>query len=396
MNGKPALAPSIHRMALVRGNGRGYNAAMTNKATLSAAWDSLWRLRSSHLAPLWARMLLATGVAVVLALALMSIVAVFGRVDYPNWWTRSMLPNILICMCIVFTLLGTLRAAERLLPERFVDRMASVHDLGAGMALSALALFGIILGMTIGFTVVPPLAGFTGNLFISLPAPLTKFAVFLLFVLGANWAWWRSRLRQKALEAQLRLLQAQIEPHFLFNTLANVQSLMDYDAPRAKQMLEAFSDYLRAGLSQLRQVDSTLGAELDMSQTYLELLQIRMQERLVFSIDASEEARAARLPTLLLQPLVENAIHHGLEPKIEGGRVVITAIVNQGRLEVRVADDGMGLNAPRRTLRSGTGMAVANLRARLQTRYAEDAVLTLAPVPGGTEAKLDLPYSVNA
>ena len=401
MNGKPSAAPSIHRMALVSHNRRGYNAAMMNRTTLLAAWDSLWHLRSSHLAPLWARMLLATGVAVALALALMSIVVVFGRVDYPNWWIRSVLPNILICMCIVFTLMGTLRAAEKLLPERLVERMASVRDIRAGMTLSAIALFGIILGMTIGFTVVPPLAGFTGNLFISLPAALTKFAVFLLFVLGANWVWWRSRLRQKALrqealEAQLRLLQAQIEPHFLFNTLANVQSLMDYDAPRAKQMLEAFSDYLRAGLSQLRQIDSTLGAELDMSRTYLELLQIRMQDRLVFSIEASEEARAARLPTLLLQPLVENAIHHGLEPKIEGGRVVITAIVKLGRLEVRVTDDGMGLDAPRRSLRSGTGMALANLRARLQTRYADDAVLTLAPMAGGTEAKLDLPCSVSA
>ncbi len=224
--------------------------------------------------------------------------------------------------------------------------------------------------------------------------------MFLLFVLGVNWAWWRSRLRQKALrqeasEAQLRLLQAQIEPHFLFNTLANVQSLMDVDAPRAKQMLEAFSEYLRAGLGQLRQVDSTLGVELDMARTYLELLQIRMQERLTFSIEASDEARAARLPTLLLQPLVENAIHHGLEPKIEGGRVVITAIVNGGRLEVRVADDGMGLDAPRRSLRAGTGMAVANLRARLQTRFGDQAALTLSPLPSGTEASLNLPYSVN-
>jgi len=377
---------------------------MTIKLTMQSAWGSLWVLRSRHEAPLWARLLLATGIGTALALGLMSIVAVFGRVDRPNWWMASLLPNIVICICIciVFTLLGTLRAAEKLLPEALVERMSSVRDLRAGMCLSAIALFGIILGMTIGFTVVPPLVGFSvWAQFISLPAALTKFAVFLLFVLGANWAWWRSRLRQKALrqeavEAQLRLLQGQIEPHFLFNTMANVQSLMDVDPPRAKQMLEAFSDYLRAGLTQLRQVDTTLGAELDMSQTYLELLQIRMLDRLSFSIEASPEARAARLPTLLLQPLVENAIHHGLEPKVAGGCVHIRAVVNDGRLAVCVIDDGMGLNAPRRSLRAGTGMAVSNLRERLHTRYGASASLALSPLDTGTRAMLDLPYSVAA
>ncbi len=313
-----------------------------------------------------------------------------------------MLPNILICICIVFTLLGTLRLAERLLPEDLVERISSVRDVRAGMYLSAIALFGIILGMTIGFTIVPSLVALSvGAMFISLPAPLTKFAIFLLLVLAAIGTWWRSRLRQQALrqeavEAQLRLLQGQIEPHFLFNTMANVQSLMDVDPPRAKQMLEAFSDYLRAGLTQLRQVDTTLGAELDMSQTYLELLQIRMLDRLSFSIDASPEARAARLPTLLLQPLVENAIHHGLEPKVEGGHVHIRALVTGGRLEVSVMDDGMGLDAPRRSLRAGTGMAVSNLRDRLQTRYGAGASLALSPLEAGTRAMLDLPYSVSA
>ena len=375
---------------------------MTIKLTMQSAWGSLWILRGRHEAPLWARLLLATAIATALALGLMSIAAVFTRVDHPNWWRASMLPNILICICIVFTLLATLRAAEKLLPEALVARMSSVRDLRAGMYLSAISLFGIILGMTIGFTVVPPLVGFSvWAMFISLPAALTKFAIFLLFVLGANWAWWRSRLRQKELrreaaEAQLRLLQGQIEPHFLFNTLANVQSLMDVDVARAKQMLEAFSDYLRAGLTQLREVDTTLGAELDMAQTYLELMQIRMLDRLEFSIEAGPEARAASLPTLLLQPLVENAIHHGLEPKVAGGRIRIRATVAEGRLEVSVDDDGMGLEAPRRSLRGGTGMAVGNLRARLQTRYGDGASLTLAPLEQGTQATLDLPVGAPA
>jgi sensor histidine kinase YesM len=157
-------------------------------------------------------------------------------------------------------------------------------------------------------------------------------------------------------------------------------------------MLETFSGYLREGLSQLRQADSTLGAELEMARSYLSLLQIRMEERLHFRIDATEEARAASIPTLMLQPLIENAIHHGLEPKLDGGSVLVSAVVAGGRLEVRVSDDGMGMDAPSRRLRPGAGMALANLRSRLQTRFGVDASLTLrAGAAGGTEAVLELP-----
>ena len=285
----------------------GYNAAMISKPIIASAWRALWPRPGQPAAPLWARLLL---------------------------------------------------------PAALVERMSSVRDLGAGMCLSAFILLGITLGMGIGFTLVPPLVGFSvWGMFNSVPVALTKFAIFMLFVLLANWLWWRARLRQKALqheavESQLRLLKGQIEPHFLFNTLANVYSLLDADPQRAKQMLEAFSDYLRAGLTELRQVDTTLGAELDMARTYLELLQIRMLDRLSFSIDASAEACAARLPTLLLQPLVENAIRHGLEPKVEGGHVHIRALLADGRLAVSVTDDGMGLDAPRRSLRTGATLAL--------------------------------------
>lgn len=366
---------------------------------MQSAWRSLWELRRDHDAPLWARLLAAMGVGAMLALVLMSIMAVFGNVQIPNWWMASILPNIAICMIICTTLLLTLRLGECVLAPPLLERMSTLRDLRASIGLGAILMFGIILGMFIGFTVIPPLVGSrTSRFFISLPAALTKFAVFLMVVLAANGAWLRSRLRQKELlkeaaEAQLRLLQGQIEPHFLFNTLANVQSLMDHDSPRAKAMLEAFSDYLRAGLTQLRQVDSTLGAELAMSQTYLELMQIRMQDRLTFTIDASDAARAASMPTLLLQPLVENAIHHGIEPKVEGGHIGIRAELRAGRLEVCVTDNGMGLDAPRRVLRAGTGMALSNLRARLQTRYADGASLTLSPLAEGTSATVAIPVA---
>jgi hypothetical protein len=376
---------------------------MSSTTILRRAWRSLWELRARHAVPASARLAVISLLALALALGLMSIIGVFGHVERPGWWWASLLPNIGICLCILHTVFGVLRLAEILLPAPLLERMGALRDLRAAAILCALAAGGIVAGILIGFTVVPALVGFDlWGSFQSPPVALAKIAVFLLVLLVANWAWWRARLRRQqmeseALEARLRLLQGQIEPHLLFNTLANVQSLMDYDPPRAKRMLETFSGYLRAGLSQLRQTDSTLGAELEMARSYLSLLQIRMEERLRFRIEASDEARAALMPTLMLQPLVENAIHHGLEPKLDGGSVVVSAIVAAGRLEVRVTDDGLGLDMPSRRLRPGAGMALANLRSRLHTRFGPDASLALRPgAAGGTEAVLALPYRLAA
>jgi signal transduction histidine kinase len=372
---------------------------MLSKIMLRRAWRSLWQLRPHHDVPAGARFAVISLLALALVLALMTLAAVFATVEPPGWWWASLLPNIGIALCILHTLFGVLRLAERSLPAPFLARMSDLRDAYAAMALGALALAGLVLGIALGFTAVPALVGFDlWAQFRSPPVAVLKIAVFLLVAMGANWAWWRARLRRQqlqgeALEARLRLLQGQIEPHLLFNTLANVQSLMDYDPPRAKQMLETFSGYLRAGLSQLRAADSTLEAELEMARGYLALMAIRMEERLCIRIEASDAARAAAMPALMLQPLVENAIHHGLEPKLEGGSVVIEAAVDAGRLHVRVSDDGMGLDTPSRRLRPGAGMALANLRARLHSMFGFDASLTLrAGENGGTDAMLDLPY----
>jgi hypothetical protein len=222
---------------------------MFNKASLRLAWRSLWELRRHHDVPIAARLFVVSLLALALALGLMTIAGVFGTIDRPGWWWASLLPNTGISLCILHSLFGVLRLAEKLLPAPLVERMSDLRDLRAGMALGALALCGILLGMTIGFTIVPVLAGFDlRTRFNSVPVGLAKFAVFLLFLMALNWASWNSRLRRQrlqseALEARLRLLQGQIEPHLLFNTLANVQSLMDYDPPRAKRMLETFSGY---------------------------------------------------------------------------------------------------------------------------------------------------------
>lgn len=347
-------------------------------------------------------MLAGAMLALVIAAVLIGIVAAFGHVDpypVPVWVRAAALPVYLICLCITWTTLGFLYLAGLLLPDAIVHRISPVRDLHSALAVSAIAIAGITSGLALGFTAVGHAYDFPiWSKFISAPMAMVKFVATCIVGACLNWSWWRMRLRQHAAqhdatEAQLRLLQAQMEPHFLFNTLANVQSLMDYDPPRAKQMLEAFSDYLRAGLGQMRQTESTLGAELAMVQTYLAMLKIRMGDRLRFTIDASAEARAARLPTLMLQPLVENAIHHGLEPKVEGGTISVTAQVAHGRLRLQVLDDGMGLYSARPARRSGAGLALANLRMRLKTRYSQHAALTLTGQDPGVSVMLDIPYT---
>ena len=201
---------------------------------------------------------------------------------------------------------------------------------------------------------------------------------------------------KRATEAQLKLLQAQIEPHFLFNTLANVHSLMDHDLPKAKQMLASFTDYLRATLGTLRNDDSVVANELELARSYLQLLQSRMEDRLRFTITADEAARRQPLPPLLLQPLIENAVVHGLEPSIEGGTVRVSARVQGRQLVLEVQDDGRGLDAglgdtARPGARRGSGLALANIQQRLLARYGSDATLVVSAARPGTLARITLP-----
>lgn len=199
---------------------------------------------------------------------------------------------------------------------------------------------------------------------------------------------------RRAAEAQLRLLQGQIEPHFLFNTLANVVGLIDADPARARLMLESFIDYLRSSLGGLRNQAHTLGQEMALIDAYLRVLSMRMDDRLRVRLDVPTELQAVQLPAVLVQPLVENAIHHGLELKVEGGEVQVRAEVQGAQLRIDVIDDGLGLNgaAPSRR-RSGAGAALANIRERLRTAYGDHAQLQIENrAEGGVRASLLLPW----
>lgn len=187
--------------------------------------------------------------------------------------------------------------------------------------------------------------------------------------------------------ARLALLQAQIEPHFLFNTLANIHSLIQEDPEKASVVLEELNAYLRTSLRRTRQPTSTLAEELALIEALLAIAVARLGRRLEYTISVPEELRSQQLPPLLLQPLVENAIRHGIEPAITGGRIRVEVCRVHDALELTVADTGVGLNeeAPQ-------GVGLANIRARLASLYAGEGKLALyANAPHGVIAKLLIP-----
>jgi hypothetical protein len=199
-------------------------------------------------------------------------------------------------------------------------------------------------------------------------------------------------VERQALQAQLRLLQAQIEPHMLFNTLANLQGLIAIDPDRAGRMLDQLIQYLRATLSVSRMETTTLEQEFAAIDAYLGLMQVRMGQRLAYRCLLPDALRGVRLPTMLLQPLVENAIVHGLEPKVDGGMVTIEASRRGELLEIAIVDTGLGLEASATRRGGGNGVGVSTTRERLQALYGERAGLDLTPAaPHGTAARLTLP-----
>jgi sensor histidine kinase YesM len=192
-----------------------------------------------------------------------------------------------------------------------------------------------------------------------------------------------------AVEARLKLLQAQIEPHFLFNTLANLHTLIGSDPARAQKMLEHLNDYLRATLDAARRDSGTLGEEFALLRGYLEVLAIRMGPRLAFTLSLPEELSGFRIPPMLLQPLVENAVKHGLEPKIDGGRVDVSAEKVDGSVVVRISDTGLGLGSG---ATKGTGVGLSHVRERVAAAYGPQASLKIEKNPAdGVTATVRIP-----
>jgi hypothetical protein len=206
--------------------------------------------------------------------------------------------------------------------------------------------------------------------------------------------------QRQAAENQLRLLQSQLEPHMLFNTLANLRVLIGLDPQRAQAMLDRLIGFLRATLAASRQPLHPLAEEFRHTDDYLALMAVRMGPRLQVNLQLPPELATLPLPPLLLQPLVENAIKHGLEPKVEGGRLDVSAHREAGskgaQLVLQVRDTGVGLGAAASAAAAGSGFGLEQVRTRLRTLYGEAATLTLSPAvdaEGGALVTLVLPIS---
>jgi signal transduction histidine kinase len=199
------------------------------------------------------------------------------------------------------------------------------------------------------------------------------------------------QLERTVLEARMEALQAQIEPHFLFNTLGSIDQLIQIDPPRASKMQQSLIRYLRSAMPQMRDGSRpTLGQQINLCTAYLEIMSMRMERRLQPVIIIPEGLKSAVFPSMMLQTLVENAIKHGLEPKPEGGKLEIAAEIDDGQLAVHVSDTGVGF-----TPKADTGVGLANIRERLKVLYNGRAELIITVLPmGGTTATIKVPYEV--
>ncbi len=388
-------------------------APLPRKSTLRASWRHWLDSETTPVGSPWLQVLWTAlfACAVALAFTLVRFAATARTLadwlslgDWRLWYGRNLLVSGLIC----FTIQGLFKLAFAVFGrERFARATGGWRRT---LFFSSVPLLGTAIAWPIGMSLIYGrlrlFTEITSGEIVSLC--VISLMVSALFHQFFSLRHRETQARMRANEAQLRLLQGQMEPHFLFNTLANVISLIDADAPRAKHMLEALTDYLRASLRGLRHDDSTLDGELDLARRYLQLMQTRMGDRLRFEIETDEALGRAALMPLVLQPLIENAVKHGLEPQVDGGTVRVraarVAIDGQDSLQVCIEDDGPGLavaaRRPRRTVAGGpdgNGVALANLRERLQARFGGSARLTLAGLESGagTRACIVVPWQVK-
>ena len=198
----------------------------------------------------------------------------------------------------------------------------------------------------------------------------------------------RSELEREALNARLQLLQAQVKPHFLFNTLANVRELVDSGSPQASAVLDSLIAYLRAAVPRLNESAITLKQEFELVRAYLEVMHMRMPDRLTFMLHADDEALALECPAMTVLTLVENAVRHGIDPSEEGGRIEVRAQVADQRCHIQVIDTGVGVGQNA----NGTSTGLSNLLERLLLAFEGDARLRLiAHEPHGVCAELEFP-----
>ncbi|TDO98650.1 sensor histidine kinase [Marinomonas balearica] len=269
------------------------------------------------------------------------------------------------------------------------------------MGASLAVLLGFFIGVSIGLVnLFHQIYGDVSKIF---DVPLSELLLKVLFSALVTYVFFSSnRLTRKnrelqeqkikavtqekeIVEANLRLLQSQIEPHFLFNTLANIKVLIELDKEAAKRVLDDLTGLLRASIMKSHDKSISISEEIELVRAYLSIQSVRMGDRLTFEIDCDEDLKQVSCAPFLIQPIVENSVHHGLEPKIMGGNVSVKLLLNNDYCEIFVRDTGLGLqgkdpidgNWQTDNQSKGNGIALKNIRERLKLMYGEDARLTV-------------------
>ncbi len=363
--------------------------------TALAVWRHRWRQRL----PTTLMLMVAVCSAITLILSLLS----------DGWWGWKLLYSGCISMCCL-----AINDGGAALHAWLHDRLRALRGLpasgtawhngwaGVWPAAVACVLLGPPLGQALADRITgfesPPLFDLTSRgtqvtLLVSLLATLVFVAVISSRERLATARAQAEAAERAAAEHQLKLLQSQLEPHMLFNTLANLRVLIGLDAAAAQQMLDRLIAFLRATLEASRASAHPLSTEFARVADYLALMAVRMGPRLEVALLLPPELATQPVPPLLLQPLVENAIRHGLEPHVAGGRVTVSARADGDTLVLEVHDTGVGLAAAAAAGTPGTRFGLAQVRERLATLHGERASLTVAPAAGGpgTLATLRLP-----
>lgn len=323
------------------------------------------------------------------------LVAAFTQQIWPE---RNYLHHLIGSLCIGLVTWAVIEAGRYVVPAEHCHRSL---DGGHGWPKSWRGLLLTAVGISAGFVLGDPLASLLRGmppsaqgrdpwltLLITIAAGAAASFYFHARGKAAAMAAEIAAAERDASEARLKLLEAQLEPHMLFNTLANLRVLITLDPPRAVAMLDRLNDYLRATLGGSRAIAHPLEDEFARLADYLALMAVRMGPRLRSELDLPETLRSVSVPPLLLQPLVENAIRHGLEPQVEGGSLRVSARresrADGDWLLLRVTDSGAGLPPDgSQPVHTNGGFGLTQVRERLQTLHGERASLRLSPEPGG-------------
>ncbi len=370
---------------------------MSISTTLKKSWHNYWSgWISSPAQSAWIDYVWTFAFNTIIAVLLSIMAYLFGAKESI---LRIFSYNLLAAQCIGLTVHGLFDLSGRLLS----DMLCRLQGLNKALYIIVISVLGIVIGYSVALTLlgfdVLAYASRAGKVILGiiLMSLIFTAAIYQFFAnrekiarVEADVEKERNRslaAEKQAAIAQLKLLQAQIEPHFLFNTLAGINSLIESDPRLARQMMDALIRFLRSTLAATRADEVKLSHEIEIIHSYLEILQIRMGNRLRFRIDVTDELKSFAIPSMLLQPLVENAIKHGLEPRVEGGELTIHATRQRDETVLAVTDTGLGFQQA-----NNHGFGLSNVRERLKLHFGEQAKLRIEEnKPSGTTVSLHIP-----